>query len=309
MKKRLFVLMMAAGVLMAGCGAKEEEASVDEVVESVDLNPAGAENSTDAVQADDKAEAAGETADAPDYEGTYYESIAGRGNITFTKSDAGSYTVEIRWSSSYAEMAAWDLTATAVQDGSLVYADCVRSTITFDEAGNDSSVIEYENGTGKFYLEDGALHWIDDVDHAGDDSLFYRDDMMPEAYGEDVTSDDTGYYSGVTTMDSGIVEAFAENVKQAYLDGDWETIAVLINYPITMYPDKVINSEEEFLAYVNGKTVSESDRAEMENETCKDMFYNGQGICMGSGQIWFIDKSYMTDEEQLLKIIAVSGLE
>lgn len=309
MKRRSFVLAMIAGILMVGCGTKEEAANVDEVVESVDLTPADGGTGTGAMSESDKIEAGSETADAPDYEGTYYESIAGRGNITFTKSDAGSYTVEIRWSSSYAEMAAWDLTATAAEDGSLVYDDCVRSTITFDEAGNDSSVIEYENGTGKFYLEDGALHWIDDVDHSGDDSLFYRDDMMPESSGEEISSGDAGYYSGVTTMDGEIVEAFAENVKQAYLDADWETIAVLIDYPITMYPDKEIKSEEEFLAYMNGKTISESDRAEMENETCKDMFYNGQGICMGSGQIWFIDKSYMTDEEQLLKIIAVSGLE
>ena len=33
------------------------------------------------------------------------------------------------------------------------------------------------------------------------------------------------------------------------------------------------------------------------DEDCLDMFVNGQGICMGSGQVWLNDPNYMTDAE------------
>jgi hypothetical protein len=38
------------------------------------------------------------------------------------------------------------------------------------------------------------------------------------------------------------------------------------------------------------------------------MFFNGQGLCMGSGQVWILDPNYMTDEEPQLQIIALSGI-
>ena len=41
---------------------------------------------------------------------------------------------------------------------------------------------------------------------------------------------------------------------------------------------------------------------------CLDMFVNGQGICMGSGQVWLNDPNYMTDAEPQLQIIAISGI-
>ena len=38
------------------------------------------------------------------------------------------------------------------------------------------------------------------------------------------------------------------------------------------------------------------------------MFFNGQGICLGSGQIWIIDPNYMTDEAPALLILAFNGI-
>ena len=46
----------------------------------------------------------------------------------------------------------------------------------------------------------------------------------------------------------------------------------------------------------------------MMDEDCLDMFVNGQGICMGSGQVWLNDPNYMTDQEPELQIIAISGI-
>ena len=38
------------------------------------------------------------------------------------------------------------------------------------------------------------------------------------------------------------------------------------------------------------------------------LFANGQGICLGSGQIWLLDPSYASDAEPALEIIAISGV-
>ncbi|MDO4869716.1 MAG: hypothetical protein Q4A65_05460 [Bacillota bacterium] len=50
----------------------------------------------------------------------------------------------------------------------------------------------------------------------------------------------------------------------------------------------------------------------MEEETCKDMFTNAQGICMADGQIWLLDLNFdgveQTDDPQL-KIIALQGFK
>lgn len=130
----------------------------------------------------------------------------------------------------------------------------------------------------------------------------------PPAPEAEPSAEDAEYYSGVTAMPKADVEEIARSVRQAYLDQDWPSIAGRIRYPITMYPDVEIQNPDGFLEYMNGKTVHESDAAVMEEETCTDMFFNGQGICMGSGQIWLLDPSYMTDEEPTLQIIAVSGI-
>ena len=124
---------------------------------------------------------------------------------------------------------------------------------------------------------------------------------------EDPAEDD-GQYSIVTAMGKAEVEAFAADVKQAYLAQDWETISTMIRYPITLYPDVRVQDAEEFLVYMEGKTVHESDAAAMEEETCEDLFANGQGICLGSGQVWLLDTHYMEDAPPQLQIIALSGI-
>ncbi|MBP5262538.1 MAG: hypothetical protein J6Z43_10490 [Clostridiales bacterium] len=122
------------------------------------------------------------------------------------------------------------------------------------------------------------------------------------------TEVDHDHYSAVTAMGRLEVEAFAADMRQAYLDGDWETIAINIRYPITMYPDVRISNTAEFLEYVKDKTVAPEDAEWMRKDTCTDMFMNGEGICLGTGQLWLNDSNYMTSAHPNLKIIAVSGL-
>ena len=87
-------------------------------------------------------------------------------------------------------------------------------------------------------------------------------------------------YSGVTAMDPAEVEALCLKAKQA-----------------------------AFTAFMADKTVAAADREELEADPCTDLFFNGQGICLGAGEIWLNDMSYMTENAPDLRVIAINGIE
>ena len=108
-------------------------------------------------------------------------------------------------------------------------------------------------------------------------------------------------------MDKRAVEEQCAFMRDAYLNKDWETIAVYLSTPITVDGTE-LKSAEEFLAFMADKTVNGSDREAMEAETCRDMFFNGQGICLGDGELWIVDLSYLTEEAPELAIIGINGI-
>ena len=110
-------------------------------------------------------------------------------------------------------------------------------------------------------------------------------------------------------MTKEMVEIYAATARRAYLAEDWNALSSMIRYPITLAPDLTLTTKDEFLLYMSDKTVTAQDAAAMREETCSDMFVNGQGICMGSGQIWFLDVNYMTGNAPLLQVIPLSGFE
>ena len=57
------------------------------------------------------------------------------------------------------------------------------------------------------------------------------------------------------------------------------------------------------------KKVNPDDRKAMEDEDCHDMFFNGQGLCLGSGEVWLLDTSYFTDKTPEIKIISINGVK
>ena len=137
--------------------------------------------------------------------------------------------------------------------------------------------------------------------------------METEMESESETDEDPFYYEMVTDMPKEEVEEFAAKVKEAYLGEDWEAISEWINYPINMYPDVKVENADDFLAYMEDKVIAEADRKEMEDDSCRNMFVNGEGICFGTGQIWMADFSGLEEDEAKrepkLEIIAVSGFD
>ena len=164
----------------------------------------------------------------------------------------------------------------------------------------------------------GAMETIIEMARIAPGASFYTDDFAgtdDKATFDEARSTAThavqGNYSGVTTLDAPAVEAFAARVRQLYLSADWDAMAQLINYPITLYPDVKIDDANAFAAFMADKTISDSDIAAMTAESCAGMMSNGQGICMGSGQIWLRDIAFDGIEqtgEPDLRVIALSGL-
>ena len=124
----------------------------------------------------------------------------------------------------------------------------------------------------------------------------------------DTKTAEQGHYASVTAMDKDKIEKeIGEVVRSAYVSDGWYQIADMIRYPITINGTEMYDSED-FVSYMIDKTASVSDRKEMEAEDLRDMFVNGQGICMGSGQVWLNDPNYMTDKTPKLEIIAINGI-
>ena len=105
--------------------------------------------------------------------GRWAEKIAGRGLITIMGGENGTYDVQIDWRSSAAERYLWEMTATEQEDGSLRYENGRHVIRTFTSDTEYTDAEQYTNGTGTFTLNSAnEIMWQDDVDHAGDDTVF-----------------------------------------------------------------------------------------------------------------------------------------
>ena len=232
------------------------------------------------------------------YEGEW---TAGRAALTIEDLD-DVITCTIRWGGSAFDEAVWEYACVydEAAGGLSAPESGVKSIVTYGEGGEGlSTEVEYDDGAATFVIDDaGSLVWT----NIKEDSV----EMLFEKVGG-LTD-----YSGVTTMDRAEIEAFAERVRDACLKGDWAALAPLIDYPITIAPGQEIATPQDFAAYMFDKAFTDEDLAAMEEEDCRDLFVNGEGICLGSGQVWLIDVNFDGVEqvgEPLLRIIALNGIE
>lgn len=240
---------------------------------------------------------------------------AGKGSIQVEAEGKRGAKITVTWANGAAEKSQWSMSGEFDEETlSVAYSNCTKTDLVFtDDISDPVETVVYTDGTGRivFAGERYALSWEDDQEHIADGTAFLGGQQPaeePEQAENAAAEEDPDYYSPVTAMEKSEVERLAAAVREAYLAEDWAAIAGMIRYPINMYPDVKVNNAEEFLAYMDGKTVHESDRAVMEAESCRNMFFNGQGICFGDGEIWMNDIHYMTDEPPVLEIVAVSGI-
>lgn len=120
-----------------------------------------------------------------------------------------------------------------------------------------------------------------------------------------VTEED--HYKVASSLPADVIEAFAGTVKEEILLQDWQSLAQKILYPIDIDGTEV-SDEEGFRELVfETQPVPEFVTA-MEEESCREMFCNWQGISMGAaGQIWFAE-ILAGDGGSELKIIGINGM-
>lgn len=188
----------------------------------------------------------------------------------------------------------------------MTFADAVLTEYTY---ASDGSVAEEKasdtkgKGHAVFDPENNSLTITEEFESGNIETVYAWGSSPDMKY-----VSDPDHYAPVTAMDKFQVETVVGfNVRTAYLEQNWYALADMIRYPITINGTELVDADA-FLGYMMDKTVAESDRDAMLEEDFLDMFVNGQGICMGSGQIWLNDPNYMTDEEPTLQIIAISGI-
>ena len=220
--------------------------------------------------------------------------------------------ISVTWGGSAWERAEWSMSGRFDPETmSVSYTDGVKKIVSYNEDGAIASEeTVYTDGTGliTFDSERWALTWQDDREQAAEGMVFVGGLPDEEPAETEADAGDPAYYDFVTAMEKSKVEEIAATVRAAYLSEDWAALSGMIRYPITIYGTELADADA-FLSYMSDKTVDESDRSVLENEEdCHDMFFNGQGICLGSGQVWLLDPGYMTDAEPQLQIIALSGI-
>ena len=322
----MMILAAASCLLLSACGGASQSAQTPQSDTKPAAEAAAPAETPEAAPAETPAE--GSAAETPeeelaeggedDWQNPVMNFIGnygcGRAGMLVEAGSGNEARFTVTWGSSAWEASEWTMSGELdTETLTVAYSDCVRTDRTYAEDGSVAEEIKvYQDGSGTitFDPDDYSLTWQDDVQNIAQDMVFTS--QLPADF-EAVTASaseigDADHYTGVTALPPEVVEEIARSLKQAYLDEDWSAFVNMIDYPITMYPDVKIEDADAFMDYVQGKHVHESDRAAMEEENCVNMFANGQGICMGSGQIWLNDASYMTDEVPELKIIAISGI-
>lgn len=110
-----------------------------------------------------------------------------------------------------------------------------------------------------------------------------------------------GDYSLVTGISGEEVEAFAAEVRQNVLEGDWQAFSQKVSYPIAIW-DKTVGNDGSLVGLTLRNTVKESFLTQIRMESCNQMFCNWQGICMADGRIW------INEVDGQLKITAINDM-
>ena len=107
--------------------------------------------------------------------GTWDDRYSQRATMEVRGGKNNVYRIHIHWGSTAFESEDWTMTGTFNDTtGELTYKDCTRTTITFDEEGNETDEVHYRNGTGKFLYNNGELTWQSDNDDYVDQCVFIQ---------------------------------------------------------------------------------------------------------------------------------------
>ena len=96
------------------------------------------------------------------FEGRWVGEIAGRCSLTMTYKSEGCQSVDITWSGSAADKSRWTMTANVTRNDIMEYTDGHYWAEKYTDDTHYTVQEEAYNQTGRFYLQDGKLHWVND---------------------------------------------------------------------------------------------------------------------------------------------------
>ena len=106
--------------------------------------------------------------------GSWAEKFDGCGLITVETGARGTYDVLVKRQNDEGKEDIWEMTARPTGEGGALYYEYGKHTVrTYDSSGEYTEEVQYENGTGRLYLNSAyEIMWQDDIDHAGDNAVF-----------------------------------------------------------------------------------------------------------------------------------------
>lgn len=105
-------------------------------------------------------------------EGTYYDSYSMRAYAMVALTEDGRYDIEVHWSDSAWEDNVWNMTATMMEDGLLVYDDCVAKNVVTQEDGSFTENYANLIPEGYFTVSEGKLLWNGAADESCRECVF-----------------------------------------------------------------------------------------------------------------------------------------
>lgn len=105
-------------------------------------------------------------------EGTYYDSYSMRAYATVALTEDGRYDIEVHWADSAWEDHVWNMTASMMEDGLLVYDDCVARDVVTKEDGSFTETYANLIPDGYFAVSAGSLLWTGAADESCRECVF-----------------------------------------------------------------------------------------------------------------------------------------
>lgn len=120
------------------------------------------------------------------YLGTWWDLYSQRCSLDITAMGDNQFRVNINWSGGAYSGTEWTMTAQYDNaTGYLNYQDGREVVYEYNDMGARQDQVVYADGSGRFYISNGYLYWIDEKEHSGDACYFEKDNSSPasgEAY-------------------------------------------------------------------------------------------------------------------------------
>lgn len=107
-------------------------------------------------------------------EGSWMDEWSQRAGLNIQKTGLNTAKVTVQWSSSYRETSEWVFNCKWDSNtGILTYENGKSWECYYDDNTNNLyKELEYDDGSGYFYLDSGYLYWVDEKDNVGEDCYF-----------------------------------------------------------------------------------------------------------------------------------------